>query len=318
MEKVRFTVAISAYNIENYVKRAIDSVLNQTFKNYELLVIDDCSTDSTVEVIKQVVGQNAKILQTKKNSGTAAASRNIAIENAQGEYLLFLDGDDELYSNETLKEIDEHIKENKYDIIYFGYENVGHTENYYRISTKENSTREARLICDESFSVSSKVWNVEFLRNNNIRFKEGMYYEDELFSIKSNILSKVTTYGEFAIFKYHRNREGSVMTKPTVKKCSDWYRMVAEVTDLYEITPEEDRKYLLSFLKNESDSIPLRVENIIEALRENRKTKVLPKRNYKFILNGDESSFKDLEQQLDKDLYKKIKELYMYYKSKLT
>ena len=78
-----------------------------------MLVIDDCSTDSTVEVIKQVVGQNAKILQTKKNSGTAAASRNIAIENAKGEYLLFLDGDDELYSNETLKEIDEHIKENK-------------------------------------------------------------------------------------------------------------------------------------------------------------------------------------------------------------
>lgn len=290
MEKVRFTVAISAYNIENYVKRAIDSVLNQTFKNYELLVIDDCSTDSTMEVIKQIVGQEAKILQTKKNSGTAAASRNIAIENAKGEYLLFLDGDDELYSNETLKEIDEHIKENKYDIVYLGYENVGHTENYYRISNKENSTREARLICDESFSVSSKVWNVEFLRNNNIRFKEGMYYEDELFSIKSNILSKVTTYGEFAIFKYHRNREGSVMTKPTVKKCSDWYRMVAEVTDLYEITPEEDRKYLLSFLKNESDSIPLRVENIIEALRENRKTKVLPKRNYKFIdvLNEEE------------------------------
>ena len=290
MEKLRFTVAISAYNIENYVKRAIDSVLNQTFKNYELLVIDDCSTDSTMEVIKQIVGQEAKILQTKKNSGTAAASRNIAIENAKGEYLLFLDGDDELYSNETLKEIDEHIKENKYDIIYLGYENVGHTENYYRISNKENSTREARLICDESFSVSSKVWNVEFLRNNNIRFKEGMYYEDELFSIKSNILSKVTTYGEFPIFKYHRNREGSVMTKPTVKKCSDWYRMLAEVTDLYEITPEEDRKYLLSFLKNESDSIPLRVENIIEALRENRKTKVLPKRNYKFIdvLNEEE------------------------------
>ena len=49
MEKTRFTVAISAYNIENYVKRAIDSVLNQTFKNYELLVIDDCSTDSTMK-----------------------------------------------------------------------------------------------------------------------------------------------------------------------------------------------------------------------------------------------------------------------------
>ena len=290
MEKVRFTVAISAYNIEEYVKRAIDSVLNQTFKNYELLVIDDCSTDSTVEIIKETIGKKGRLLQTPKNSGTAAASRNIAIENAQGEYLLFLDGDDELFSENTLAEIDQHIGKNKYDIIYLGYENVGHTENYYRISTKENSTRKARLICDESFSVSSKVWNVKFLKENSIKFKEGMYYEDELFSIKSNILSQKTTYGEFPIFKYHRNREGSVMTKPTVKKCSDWYRMLAEVTDLYEITPDEDRKYLLSFLKNESDSIPLRVENIIEALRENRKTKVLPKRNYKFIdvLNDEE------------------------------
>ncbi|OKZ56227.1 MAG: hypothetical protein BHV99_06390 [Clostridium sp. 26_21] len=290
MEKVRFTVAISAYNIEEYVKRAIDSVLNQTFKNYELLVIDDCSTDSTVKIIKETIGKKGRLLQTPKNSGTAAASRNIAIENAQGEYLLFLDGDDELFSENTLAEIDQHIGKNKYDIIYLGYENVGHTENYYRISTKENSTRKARLICDESFSVSSKVWNVKFLKENSIKFKEGMYYEDELFSIKSNILSQKTTYGEFPIFKYHRNREGSVMTKPTVKKCSDWYRMLAEVTDLYEITPDEDRKYLLSFLKNESDSIPLRVENIIEALRENRKTKVLPKRNYKFIdvLNDEE------------------------------
>ena len=290
MEKVRFTVAISAYNIEEYVKRAIDSVLNQTFKNYELLVIDDCSTDLTVKIIKETIEKKGRLLQTPKNSGTAAASRNIAIENAQGEYLLFLDGDDELFSENTLAEIDQHIGKNKYDIIYLGYENVGHTENYYRISTKENSTRKARLICDESFSVSSKVWNVKFLKENSIKFKEGMYYEDELFSIKSNILSQKTTYGEFPIFKYHRNREGSVMTKPTVKKCSDWYRMLAEVTDLYEITPDEDRKYLLSFLKNESDSIPLRVENIIEALRENRKTKVLPKRNYKFIdvLNDEE------------------------------
>ena len=282
MEKVRFTVAISAYNIEEYVKRAIDSVLNQTFKNYELLVIDDCSTDSTVKIIKETIGKKGRLLQTPKNSGTAAASRNIAIENAQGEYLLFLDGDDELFSENTLAEIDQHIGKNKYDIIYLGYENVGHTENYYRISTKENSTRKARLICDESFSVSSKVWNVKFLRENNLRFIEGMYYEDELFSIKSNILSKVTTFGEFPIFKYHRNREGSVMTKPTIKKCSDWYRMLAEVTELYEITPKEDRKYFLSFLKNENDSIPLRIRAVLEALAEHENTKVLPKRRYKF------------------------------------
>ena len=68
---------------------------------------------------------------------------------------MFLDGDDELYSKDTLKEVDELIKDNTYDIVYLGYENVGKSENYYRISNKENSTRKARLLCDESFSVSS-------------------------------------------------------------------------------------------------------------------------------------------------------------------
>ena len=123
---------------------------------------------------------------------------------------------------------------------------------------------------------------MKFLRDNKLRFVEGMYYEDELFSIKSNILSKVTTFGDFPIFKYHRNREGSVMTKPTIKKCSDWYRMLAEVTELYEITPKEDRKYFFFFFKNENDSIPLRIRVVLEALAEHENTKVLPKREYKY------------------------------------
>ena len=231
MKKIRFTVAISAYNIEAYVKRAIDSVLSQTFTDYELLVIDDCSKDNTVQVIEESLNGKGIILKTIKNSGTAAASRNIAIDNAQGKYLLFLDGDDELYSKDTLKEIDELIKDNTYDIVYLGYENVGKSENYYRISNQDNSTREARLICDESFSVSSKVWNVKFLRDNKLRFVEGMYYEDELFSIKSNILSKVTTFGDFPIFKYHRNREGSVIyLSPAVNRTGSplpWQSMPA-------------------------------------------------------------------------------------------
>lgn len=282
MNKTKFTVAISCYNIEKYVERAINSVLNQTFKDYELIIIDDCSTDTTMETVKNMKKEKIKIYSTEKNSGTAGATRNIAIDNAKGEYIIFLDGDDCLYNENTLKKINEIIEDKRYDIIYLGYESVGADGNTLRLSNSENSTRQARLICDASFSVSSKCWNTNFLRENNLKFKEGMYYEDELFSIKANILAKHTTFEEIPIFKYFRNRDGSVMTKPTIKKCSDWYRMLAEVTDLYEITPKEDRKYLLSFIKNENDTIPLRIKNILDALQENRITKVLPKRNYKF------------------------------------
>lgn len=282
MNAIKFTVAIATYNIEDYIERAINSVLNQKYKNYELIIVDDCSNDSTVEKISKYKSKNIRIYKTKKNSGTAGATRNIAIQKAKGEYILFLDGDDTLYDDKTLENIDKTIGNNKYDIIYLGYESIGKDKKSLRLSNAENSTKKARLLCDESFSVSSKCWNLDFIKNNNLFFKERMYYEDELYSIKGNVLANNTTYGEYPIFKYFRNREGSVMTKPTIKKCSDWYRMLAEVMEIYEITPDEYKTYLLSFIKNETLSLPLRVKVVLEALMGNQNTKILPKREYGF------------------------------------
>ncbi len=284
-KKYKFTVTICAYNIEKYIRRSIESVVNQTFKDYELIIIDDCSTDKTVEVAKEYVNRDVQVdvYKTDKNSGTAGKARNIAIDKAQGEYIIFLDGDDALYDNETLEKINNLIGNETYDCIYLGYESVAKDgTSSLRLSNAENSTKVARLICDVSFSVSSRCWHTKFIRDNNLYFKEGMYYEDELYSIKGNILANKTTYGEFPIFKYYRNREGSIMTKPTIKKASDWYRMLAEVTELYEITPKQYKKYFLSFIKNENNSIPFRIRAVIKALENKEDIKVLRKREYKF------------------------------------
>lgn len=81
-----------------------------------------------------------KFFSTEKNSGTAAASRNIAIENASGEYIIFLDGDDTLYDNKTLLKIDKELGNDNPDIMYLGFEDVGQG-NKERISTKENSSK---------------------------------------------------------------------------------------------------------------------------------------------------------------------------------
>lgn len=151
-----------------------------------------------------------------------------------------------------------------------------------RVSNNNNSTKEARIICDVTFSVSSRCWNREFIEKNNMRFKESMYYEDELFCMTANILVEKTTYGDFPIFRYRRNRKGSVMSTPSIKKCSDWYRMLAELVDLIEITPVEYKKYLMSFIKNESDTIPLKVKAIIKSLVEKNGTPVFPKREYEY------------------------------------
>ena len=106
MEPIKFSIITCVYNLENFVSRAIESVLNQDFKNFELVLVNDCSTDGTLSVLKKysLSHPNIVIINNEKNMGLGA-SRNIAIKKCKGEYLLFLDGDDYLYSNDTLSKI---------------------------------------------------------------------------------------------------------------------------------------------------------------------------------------------------------------------
>ena len=276
----KFSIIISAYNIETYIERAIKSVLEQTFENYELIIVNDCSKDKTLEKIQNFKEERIIVINNEKNVGLGAV-RNIGIAKAQGEYIVHLDGDDALYENTTLEKIDKLIDNDTPDIIYLGFKDVGGF-NKVHLSTAENSTKEARLTCDINFSVPSKCWRREFLLKNNIKFMENIYYEDMVYSTTATILAKSYKYGDFPSFKYYRNRKGSIMSTPSIRRCSDMYRMLAYLMDLYDITPDEYKPYLLSFIENETESLPLRVEAILKCLREGGGTPVFPKRNYKF------------------------------------
>ena len=276
----KFSIIISAYNIETYIERAIKSVLEQTFENYELIIVNDCSKDKTLEKIQNFKDERIIVINNEKNVGLGAV-RNIGIAKAQGEYIVHLDGDDALYENTTLEKIDKLIDNDTPDIIYLGFKDVGGF-NKVHLSTAENSTKEARLTCDINFSVPSKSWRREFLLKNNIKFMENIYYEDMVYSTTATILAKSYKYGDFPSFKYYRNRKGSIMSTPSIRRCSDMYRMLAYLMDLYDITPDEYKPYLLSFIENETESLPLRVEAILKCLREGGGTPVFPKRNYKF------------------------------------
>ncbi len=276
----KFSIIISAYNIETYIERAIKSVLEQTFENYELIIVNDCSKDKTLEKIQNFKDERIIVINNEKNVGLGAV-RNIGIAMAQGEYIVHLDGDDALYENTTLEKIDKLIGNDTPDIIYLGFKDVGGF-NKVHLSTAENSTKEARLTCDINFSVPSKCWRREFLLENNIKFMENIYYEDMVYSTTATILAKSYKYGDFPSFKYYRNRKGSIMSTPSIRRCSDMYRMLAYLMDLYDITPDEYKPYLLSFIENETESLPLRVEAILKCLREGGGTPVFPKRNYKF------------------------------------
>ena len=113
------SIITPAYNAEKYISETIDSVLKQTYVNWELIIIDDCSTDSTSEIVQnyQKKDDRIKYYRLANNSGAAATPRNKGIEISRGEYIAFLDSDD-LWLAEKLEKQIESLKLTNTDLIY--------------------------------------------------------------------------------------------------------------------------------------------------------------------------------------------------------
>lgn len=110
----KVSIIIPTYNSSLFIKRTIESVFRQTFKDWELIIVDDCSTDQTTDIIEDLMMDNPKIklFKTPQNSGAPALPKNIGIEKAQGEYIAFLDHDDEWLPEKLEKQL-EFFEKNK-------------------------------------------------------------------------------------------------------------------------------------------------------------------------------------------------------------
>lgn len=120
------SIIIPNYNREKSLLRAVNSVLNQSFKNMEVIVVDDCSVDSSISKVSEITDARLKIFQLEKNSG-AAAARNFGIKQAKGKYISFLDSDD-FYETEFLQKTYEKLR-NTSDTVGFCWTGVRYYEN---------------------------------------------------------------------------------------------------------------------------------------------------------------------------------------------
>lgn len=122
MSKDFVSIITPTYNCAKFIGATIESVLNQTYQNFEMIIVDDASKDNTEEVVKSFKDKRIKYIRLSKNSGPAVA-RNRAMEEAKGKYMAFLDSDD-LWKREKLEKQINFIKKNKYKIICSDYEQI--------------------------------------------------------------------------------------------------------------------------------------------------------------------------------------------------
>ena len=181
------SVILPAYNSEKYIKKAIESVLNQTFTDFELIIINDGSTDNTLNIINSFSDSRIRLIN-QENMGPGA-SRNRALRIARGRYIMYLDSDDWLCPN-ALEVAWREITRSDADMTFFQMINFD-GERYYPndwFSLKQfdesfenrvfHSKETPGSIFDLSVGVCQKIYSHDFLSRINARFPEGIFFED--------------------------------------------------------------------------------------------------------------------------------------------
>lgn len=177
----KISVIIPVYNVENYLSKCIESVLAQSFKDFEIIVVNDGSTDGSVKIIENYESRYPDIIRSyyKKNGGLSSA-RNFAIEIAQSEYITFLDSDDYIDGN-YLEVLYNAAKENDSDMVCGGQKKVdedGTILARLRYPLDKNPSTILRRL-----NISGKLYKREHIEKYHMRFAEGKTYEDDPFNL---------------------------------------------------------------------------------------------------------------------------------------
>lgn len=260
MNNIKFSIIMPAYNAEDSIEESIKSVLNQTYSNFELIVIDDCSTDNTFNTVKKY--PNVKLLQTPINSRQGAA-RNIGLNNCSSDYVLFLDADDIFFDNQVLEKLSDIILAKQFpDIIYCGMQITGRRE--LIIMPDENNTLKSyRLGQNKWINVTSLCIKTSLIQENSIRFPENIRYEDVLFAFTAIEKATTSTYTDFITYVYI-NKENTTTTKYTYAQSIDTVKMIEELTKLKDNISKENLPFLKQRIIEQTERLQERLKRVID------------------------------------------------------
>ena len=227
----RFTIIIPMHNAEKFIETALDSVRIQEFKNYECIVINDHSDDKSMEAVKQYIENNPdidfKLYETPNDKWGPGTARNIGLDNSSGEYILFLDADDELNDEKSLANINTAINENELvEVLILGFQRKWRNRNNkVLLSTtfkpkQKHTDKHYQIGKNNEGTIWNGCWKKSLFDNNSIKFPENTVWEDlipklELFNSAKENKIKICGY---STHKYNIRPGDSVGTTPNMEK----------------------------------------------------------------------------------------------------
>lgn len=216
------SVIVPVYNTEQYLPRCIDSILSQSFTDFELLLVDDGSTDGCGKICDSYAEKDSRIRVFHKENDGVSSARNLGLDNAKGEWICFVDSDDELMPN-GIRMMAEGISD-EVDLVMAGYNKYGDNNSLiYSLDALKALIIDKKQAIKEMFSPSDyvyqgyicgKLFRMNEVMKRGIRFSKDIYFnEDRLFITQFICLSERNIYYTTGpVYKYYERLGGAMMS----------------------------------------------------------------------------------------------------------
>lgn len=250
-----FSIIIPVYKVEKYLRECVESVANQTFRDIEIILVDDGSPDKCPDICDCYAAADARISVIHKKNGGLSSARNAGIDKANGKYLLFLDGDDYWKDSNVLQTLFSEISKNPWvqvvvcaaTLVYpDGKEREDHFQ-FPSMKYEEGSTSELITLIKKDLiigSVCTKVLERKYLLENNLKFKENIKSEDIEWIFRLSCLLPKYLYLNYHFYMYRQGRTGSITNTVTSEHIEQYLNIICEYCDGMEKDNEAQKVFL--------------------------------------------------------------------------
>lgn len=256
MSKV--SVLMPAYNVEKYIYDAIDSILNQTYKDIELIIVDDGSTDKTVDIIRSFNDRRIKLYKNEKNMGLPY-TRNRLLELANGEYIAIMDSDDISHKKRIEKQVKFLKKNNNIDVVGTNFKRFNESLSKRASVETDYRVNKVRLMFINGLQNPSVMFRTSFIKEKNIKYRdEYIVAQDYAFWIDCIKYGNVTNIKK--VLLYYRTGHDSITKTSKSKKAEIRKKLLREIheralSQANIILDEEDKEVLWNVLDDNSEII---------------------------------------------------------------
>ena len=218
------SVIVPCFNVEKYLGNCLDTIINQTYRNLEILVINDGSTDNTQKIIDEYVLKDNRIRAFYQENAGLSAARNKGLDNAKGQYYVFVDSDDDILPT-MIEELYTILIDNEADISICDYYRIESEDSSF--SDMQNETETINCVSDNSkykyiyvYCVVTVVqWNKLFKKEifDDIRFPVGMVHEDEFVIHRELYNADRIVYTDRKLYRYHVREQSITSVKDSIR-----------------------------------------------------------------------------------------------------